>query len=175
MAEAAARAAIKNQQAVVYDASRPKLLNVKRFFRTEVSSHWSEDPPSRVEPARPGFEGFLGEGWLEIVRDLRWTAQSATAFLRGPERAGQQLWLWVYCRPEHLAGGALPLKVRIDGTPLKELDITSPGRVLAFSLALPAGVVGASRIEVRLETGRTAVWPGAHDPLGVAVRALEVR
>lgn len=175
MPEAAARAAIRSQRAVVYDASRPKLLNVNRFFRTEVSAHWSEDPPRRVEPARPGFEGFLGDGWLESVGDLRWTARGATAYIRGPERANQQLWLWIYCRPEHTRDGALPVKVSINGNLLKELAITSAGRLLTLTLPLPAGVIGDRRIEVRLESGREVVLPGTDTSVGVAVRALEVR
>ncbi len=175
MPEAAARAAIRNQQAVAYDASRPKLLNVTRFFRTEVSSHWSQDTPWRVEPARPGFEQFLGEGWLETVKDLRWTSKSATAFLRGPQRAEQRLWLWVYCHSAHLAGGALPLRVKINGNILQELKISASDRVLTASLPLPSGVLGASRIAVQLETGRTAALPGMETPVGVAVRALEIR
>jgi len=175
MPEAAARAALENGLAVVYDAGRPKLTNVTAFFRLGVSRNWSTETPSRIEPARAGFGAFLGPGWLDAVGDLRWMGSSAVVYLHPPERGEARLRLWVYCEPEHLAGGALPVKVLVNGKLLGERHVTRSKRIQRLDLWTAVPMPAAGRMEVEIQSGRTIRLPNNHEPVGLAVRAVEIQ
>jgi hypothetical protein len=141
--QAVTLAAIRNNQAVVYDVSGARLRNITEpFLRVRAQSPEANQLPGFIDAANPLFAPFLKNGWYPADNLYRWTSKRAVVELAGPSAAGASVRLRGRVTPLHTGQKPLYVTTTADGTNLGTQPIPRNASEFELTYPLPAGLKG---------------------------------
>jgi hypothetical protein len=159
---------------VVYRVGPGPLKNITNEYVAPDSG-----PPGReplvLDVADPLAADRLGPTWYPREGRFRWMPRSATVQMPGPRSGAQKLYVTAVCPALQLDQGPLQMRLSIDGIALPPVQFTQPNRNTTFTFALPPESIGKSRMEIRIEVGRTVRVSGDTRDLGVAFGRFEIK
>ncbi|MBK5291863.1 MAG: hypothetical protein JJE04_09340 [Acidobacteriia bacterium] len=167
--------ALQGNKAVVYTLDQGRLRNITRSYRAVAATQLKDELARRIDAGHPAYAGQLGAGWEPITERYRWMGKRADAFLGGPRKDGEKLYLAGFCAAILLAKGPLHLTVRVDGVAFAPSKIEKPDGAFELIYPLPAGLAGKEKIHVEMELDRTYVPPEDGRELGLVFGSLAIR
>lgn len=172
---AATLRALAQNQAVVYEASGPRLRNITQTYGNMARMRLKATLPGRIDAGNPAFADQLGEGWHEAEGGYRWMAKRAVVRLGVPAHPVSELFLQGFCPASQLSRGPLHLQVFIAGKPNPPVVVERAGEEFRFAFPLPEPLKTKEPIEVVLEVDRTVTPPGDGRVLGLAFGSFGLR
>ncbi|MBK7927015.1 MAG: hypothetical protein IPJ98_05790 [Bryobacterales bacterium] len=172
---AATLRALAQNQAVVYEASGPRLRNITQTYGNMARLRLKPTLPSRIDAGNPAFADQLGEGWHEAEGGYRWMAKRAVVRLGVPAHPVSELFLQGFCPASQLSQGPLHLQVFIAGKPNPPVVVDRAGEEFRFPFPLPEPLKTKDPIEIVLEVDRTVTPPGDGRSLGLAFGSFALR
>ncbi len=173
--EAATLQALKNGQAVVYEASGERIVNITEHYAKLALSTLKPGLPQAVDVGVPLFSDQLGSTWYPIEDHFRWMPQQATVRLGGPKSDGQKLHLTGSAPEEIFRQGPLHLKVSADGLLLTTFTLTPASTQFDLITVMPSESVGRFETLITLETDRVLVPPGDGRKLALAFGKIRIQ
>ena len=167
--------ALKRGQAVVYEASGERLLNITGFYSKLALSTWKPETPKSVDAGEALFSDQFGKGWYPIESDHRWMSQEAEVRLGAPKVAGEKLYLNGHPLEELLRAGPLHLTVRADGVTLATFTLQSADAQFELNADMPASSVGKVETMITLTSDRVYVPPEDGRKLSVAFGKFRIQ
>jgi hypothetical protein len=172
---AATLRALRQNQAVVYEASGPRLRNITQTYQNMAQLRLKATLPSRIDAGNPAFSDQLGKGWYEAEGGYRWMGKRAEVRLGAPSRPGSRLQIQGFCPASQLLAGPLHLKVFIDNKPNPAVVVNRADEEFVFFFLVPEQLKNNDFIEIVLEVDRTVTPPGDGRSLGLAFGSFTLR
>ena len=172
---AATLRALRQNRAVVYEASGPRLRNITQTYQNMAQVSLKAILPSRIDAGNPAFAEQLGEGWYEAEGGYRWMGKRAVVRLGPPQRPGAELQIQGFCPASQLLAGPLHLKVFIDYYPNPVVVVDRADEEFRFVFVVPDQLKTKDFVEVVLEVNRTVTPPGDGRALGLAFGSFSIR
>ena len=166
---------LREDRAVVYDASGSILRNVTRTFEARLAGAAVGKMPRYVEIGSPDSRSLLGPEWYEAEGSFRWMPKRATLTLGGPGFASDRLYLSVLCPKENLVQGRMRVFATKSGHLLGSATVETAGSAVEISFALPEILIGEEKITLSIEAERTSRKINDLRDLGLAVHSAEIR
>ena len=170
-----ARRLLASGEAVVYDASRPRLRNITGIFRTLLDARGDLPFSRRIDAGQPWFAEHFMNGWQPIERGYRWMGRRAALRLGGPRTDSEHLYVSGFCPDSQVREGPLRLTVTAEGSQTATVEIGRGDAGFDFRFPLAPELVGRQSFEVILEVSRTFYAPGEPRELGLAFGTFAVR
>lgn len=167
--------ALKQGQAVVYEASGERLLNITGFYSKLALSTWKPELPRSVDAGESLYSDQIGKGWYAIENGYRWMSQEAEVRLGAPKSAGQKLHLSGYAPEELLRAGPLHLTVSADGVALSTFTLQPKDLQFDLTAEMPAASVGKVETLIRLTSDRAYVPPQDGRKLSLAFGKFRIQ
>ncbi len=167
--------ALQRGQAVVYEASGERLLNITGFYSKLALSTWKPELPKSVDAGEALYSDQFGKGWYPIEIDHRWMSDAAEVRLGAPKAAGEKLYLSGHPLEELLQSGPLHLTVRADGVLLATFALQATAGQLELSAEMPAASVGKAETLITLSADRVYAPPGDGRKLSVAFGKFRIQ
>ena len=114
----------------------------------------AEDEPRFVNLADDVFHDYLGEGWSEGPNGFRRMSGTGSLRIGGPRSAAEQLYVGVFDTRD------VGLRVTVDGLAAAAELAYRNTELSEYRVALPAGAVGRSVLQVGLRSDRTPLLFG---------------
>ena len=172
---AATLRALRQKQAVVYEAGGPRLRNVTQTYANMAPLRLKATLPGHIDAGNPAFAEQLGDGWYPAEGGYRWMAKRASLRLGVASSTGLRLFLKGFCPATQLSKGPLHLQIFIDGQVYPPVTVSRPDEEFSFSFTLPAVLKNKDFVEVVLEVDRTVVPPADGRELGLAFGNFALR
>ena len=172
---AATLRALRQNQAVVYEASGPRLRNITQTYQNMAQLRLKATLPGRIDAGNPAFADQLGPGWYEAEGGYRWMAKRAVVRLGPPARPGAQLQIQGFCPASQLLSGPVHLKIFIDGQPNPAVVVNRADEEFRFLIPVPDTLKNKDFVEIVLEVDRTVIPPGDGRSLGLAFGSFSIR
>jgi len=173
--QAAALLALKQRQAVVYEASRERLTNITGLYSQIALSSWRPELPQVINAGEPLFSSQFGKGWYRIENGYRWMPREAVVRLGGPKAAGAKLYLSGFAPEELLRGGPVHLTVKADGETLQTFTLDAKDTQFDLVAPLPARTVGTAETVITLSSDKVYVPPADGRELSVAFGKFRIQ
>ena len=165
-------AAIRNKQAVVYDASGPRLRNITEPYVTVQSQLAQAALPRFVDAANPLFAPFLKDGWHGPGDSFRWTSQRATVQMAGPLQTGGKVQLKGAVTELHTGERPIYVTLSVNGAKVGTQSISQRAMTFELTFALPSEIAGKEEMLVGIELDRTVSHPADPRALGLAMGTI---
>lgn len=167
--------ALKQGNAVVYDASQIPLRNITSVYERTFLASYTPQLPQRVEPASPFFSDQLGNSWYPAEEGHRWMGKEAEVLIGGPTSVTQRIWFSGYTPSQLLAQGPLTVQVNVDGKPAGSFELRANDESFERSLPVPAESVGHSQVRIQIVPGRIYSPPSDGRQLSLAFGKIAIR
>ena len=167
--------ALKRGQAVVYEASGERLLNITSFYTKLALSTWKPELPQSVDAGESLYNDQFGNGWYPIENGYRWMSQEAEVRLGAPKSTGQKLHLSGYAPEELLRAGPLHLNVSADGVVFSTFTLQPKDLQFDLTAEMPAASVGKMETLIRLTSDRVYVPPQDGRKLSLAFGKFRIQ
>jgi len=167
--------ALKRDQAVIYEASGERLLNITGFYSKLALSTWRPELPKAVDAGESLYSDQFGKGWYAIEGGHRWMSQEAEVRLGAPKNAGEMLHLTGQAPEELLRTGPIQLKVSADGVLLSTFTLQAADMQFDLTAAMPAGRADKAETVITLSADRMFVPPDDGRKLSLAFGKLRIQ
>jgi hypothetical protein len=173
--EAPTLLALKRGQAVVYEASGERLLNITGFYSKLALSTWKPELPRIVDAGEPLFADQFGKGWYPAEHGYRWMPYQAEVRLGGPKSAAEKLHLSGFAPVELYVGGPVRLTLGVDGQTQAAFTLEAKDTQFDLTVEMPAASVGRAETLITLETDRVYVPPADGRKLSLAFGKFRIQ
>jgi len=167
--------ALKRDQAVIYEASGERLLNITGFYSKLALSTWRPELPKAVDAGESLYSDQFGKGWYAIEGGHRWMSQEAEVRLGAPKNVGEMLHLTGQAPEELLRTGPIQLKVSADGVLLSTFTLQAADMQFDLTAAMPAGRADKAETVITLSADRMFVHPDDGRKLSLAFGKLRIQ
>lgn len=166
---------LHNGVVVVYAITPGRLRNITSLYEARLAGQAKGETPRRVDVGNPLMAYLLGTEWYSLEGGYRWIPSRATLRIGGPRSPAEKLYVTGFCPEAHLRMGPLPIRLMLDGVPLKTTVVT-PGEV-AFQRVfdLPNQFVGKEQVTLAVEAGRTIKMGLEQRDRALAFGVFEIR
>jgi len=96
---------------------------------------------------------LLGPGWYALESGSRWMPRRASLRIGAPRSPSEKLYLFGSCSETQIRQGPFPVRVAIDGTPLREFTMNCVAGQFQAILALPARSGTSNWLDLTVESG----------------------
>jgi hypothetical protein len=175
LSEAAALEAFKRNQAVVYEVTNDRLLNITDYYSKQAISTWKQDLPQSVDAAQSLYSSQFGNTWYPIEDGHRWMPRQATVRLGAPKSPDQKLHLTGFAPDELFREGPVHLKVSADEKVLQVFTLTASDTEFDLITVMPAESVGRQDTLITLEVDRVYVPPGDGRTLSLGFGKIRIQ
>ncbi|MFB3828819.1 MAG: hypothetical protein ACE15B_18765 [Bryobacteraceae bacterium] len=162
---------LRNEAVQVYETAGPRLRNVTSIYRATAPRDAA--PPRRLNVGDSLTADLLGEGWNPPEDRYRWMGRRGALRLGGPGNAGERLHVRGYISSAVLGARPLGMQLKVEGRPLKPVEITRGDAFFDFDFPLDPALTGRPELNVEVELDR-AQRDGARE-LGAVFGVFEIR
>lgn len=174
LAPRAAKLALDQNEAVVYDAGQVPIRNVTSAFAKGVAEAWPTGPSPQVKVTDRVYASQMGEGWYDPEQGFRWSKPRATLTLGRGDAPPHRVVVAGYAVAIQTQSGPLGVLVSVNGKPLGKHSITAKDAPFEFSYILPAELENEKLFTVEIKTDRPTVPPGESRELGLALISVRL-
>ncbi|HMF76832.1 MAG TPA: hypothetical protein VK604_14325, partial [Bryobacteraceae bacterium] len=167
--------ALERGQAVVYEASGERLLNITGFYSKLAVSTLRPEMPRSVDAGDSLYSDQFGKGWFGIENGHRWMSQKAEVRLGAPKAAGEKLYLSGHAPEELLQAGPVHLTVSADAVVVSTFTLQATDSQFDLAAEMPAGSVGKAETLITLSVDRVLVPPDDGRKLSLVFGKLRIQ